>query len=152
MHHLSTININPSSFFSLSGQFCWFCTQLMWSTPVFIIPCGFLLFSLVWFVLDLHEVPKMSNNHSQSFCPICFQTRRAQFYGYAYHKESVLMEACMIHFWKGQGRQGIFSLVNSTLWRNCKFYTRSISRAPRQWQGGTEAIAFVASVKYQAYS
>ena len=26
----------------------------------------------------------------------------------------------------------------------------SISRAPRQWQGATEAIAFVASVKYQA--
>ena len=54
-------------------------------------------------------------------------------------------------FLKGQGHQGIFSLVKGTLmYKEIVNFYWSISRAPRQWPGGAGAIAFVAFVKYQA--
>ena len=47
-------------------------------------------------------------------------------------------------FSKGQGHQGIFSLVKGTL-KEVVNFDCSISRAPWQWPGGMEAITFVAS-------
>ena len=46
-----------------------------------------------------------------------------------------------------QGHQGIFSLVKCTLWGNCKLLAYwSISRAPMQWPGSMEAIAFASGL------
>ena len=53
-------------------------------------------------------------------------------------------------FLKGQGHQGIFSLAKGTLNEEIVNFYWSNLRAPRQWQEATEAIASVASVKYQA--
>ena len=49
------------------------------------------------------------------------------------------LQACMLCFCRGKGTKAV--IVN--------FYW-SISRAPKQWPGGNEAIALVASMKYQA--
>ena len=45
---------------------------------------------------------------------------------------------CMLHFWKGKSDKAPYDEVVNLYW--------SISRAPRQWPGETEAIAFVAAV------
>ena len=54
-----------------------------------------------------------------------------------------------VSYLKGQGRRGIFSLVKAPYEEIVNFYW-SIAWASSQWQGGMEAIAFVAYVKYQA--
>jgi hypothetical protein len=59
------------------------------------------------------------------------------------------MQACMLRFWKGKGTKA-FSLWQRAPYEKVVNFYWSISRAPRQWQGATEAIASVASVKYQA--
>ena len=71
-----------------------------------------------------------------------------------------LSSVCFVTFLKGQGHQGIFFLVTKkghqafvhVLWHEIANLYWIISRAQRQWPGGMEAIAFVASVKYQACS
>ena len=52
-------------------------------------------------------------------------------------------------FLKGRGTEA-FSLWQRAPYEEIVHFYWSISRAPRQWQGATEAIASVASVKYQA--
>ena len=58
----------------------------------------------------------------------------------------------MLHFWKGEGHQGVFSSVKGHLYEEiANFYLDSRAKgAPRQWQG-IEAIASIASVKHQAW-
>ena len=58
-------------------------------------------------------------------------------------------QACMLRFWRVKGTKA-FSLWQRAPYEEIVNFYRSISRAPRQWQGATEAIASVASVKYQA--
>ena len=41
--------------------------------------------------------------------------------GFQLHVSTIPWQACMLCFFKGQGHQGIFSLVKGTLWGNCKF-------------------------------
>ena len=53
-------------------------------------------------------------------------------------------------FLKGQEHQGIFSLVKGTLWGNCK-YILEYFKGTKAMTRGTEAIAFLASVNYQAW-
>ena len=60
-----------------------------------------------------------------------------------------LNQGCTLRFWKGKGTKAISLCQRAPYEEIVKFYW-SISRAPRQWQGATEAIASVASVKYQA--
>ena len=52
-------------------------------------------------------------------------------------------------FLKGQGHQGIFSLVKGTLWGNCKFLLEHFkgTKAMTRGHGGNRLVA---SVKYQA--
>ena len=57
----------------------------------------------------------------------------------------------MLCFWKGKGTKAFPLWQRAIYEENVNFYW-SISRAPRQWQGAMEAIASVASVKYQAWS
>ena len=58
-------------------------------------------------------------------------------------------QGCMLRFWEGKGTKAFSSWWRAPYDEIAKLYW-SISRAPRQWPGDTEAIAFVASVKYQA--
>ena len=53
-------------------------------------------------------------------------------------------------FLKRQGHQSIFSLVKRTLWGNCKSVLDHF-KGTKAMTRGIEAIAFVASVKYQAW-
>ena len=59
----------------------------------------------------------------------------------------LLQQACMLRFWKGKGTKA-FSLWQRAPYEEIVHFYSSIWRAPRQWQGATEAIAFV---KYQAW-
>ena len=54
-------------------------------------------------------------------------------------------------FFKGQGHQGIFSLVKGTLWGNCKILLEYF-KGTKAMTRGEKANAYVASVKYQVWT
>ena len=79
-------------------------------------------------------------------CPLCQVTMSSISLALMRYGPTLIDTLHHAYNWKGKGHQGIFSLVKGTLMYEeiVNFYC-SISRAPRQWPGGMEAITFVAS-------
>ena len=82
-------------------------------------------------------------------------------WGICCNNTMINLESCVVNcfyrptglyasFLKRQGHQSIFSLVKRTLWGNCKSVLDHF-KGTKAMTRGIEAIAFVASVKYQAW-
>ena len=119
-----------------------------WVFPLFSADTGLLFYITQSVGLGQHCLPKVSTGFkpAMKMCPAGAVTSLGIYVSlaqYRTHLRKVQVSGLYAWFLKGQGHQGIFSLAKGTLWGNCKFLLEHLK--------GTKAIAFIASVKYQAW-